>query len=524
MKKRLSVLLSFAMLLACFTPAAFAYAVGDVDNDGKITAGDARFALRAAVGLEDYAEGSAEFIAADVDRNGQITASDARMILRAAVGLETLTEENHRWSEWRSGGVNGGYHVRVCQDPGCGAVELGDCAYGEKMPSDPRFPGPATCTQSYAWYQRCAVCNGVKTGTDPKLDHYAKVLNPVKSVGATCLSPGLDWYECPLCGENGDTLGALGVSVPALGHSAPADFLSGDGSFRCTRCGVALTPAFHSLVNPIKRNDRIVFSCLSGRVRSGEVTASDVRITDEGKTLMALTGGTLTADEIVQDFVRDQNGAEYTAFRSKSDRFYQSYPLYYSNEVSRLTPEDVERVAVEDVNAVDFLGELPDQVYVKINANTSIPQDLTEFKALGSVTGAIKKITVTLREERLSEGKDASKTALTRATGIDIRAYAGAYEGETVDGNGFAVKKTCREITSGGAITYYFLETTEGGKTVYSPLAAKYTVDIRVDQRISLRYAFAVNADEAPEEIVNGSMDLTVRTVETDCYVFSPAE
>ena len=62
--------------------------LGDVDKDTKITAGDARLALRRAVDLEDYAEGSYEFIACDVDKDGKVTANDARSILRAAVDLE----------------------------------------------------------------------------------------------------------------------------------------------------------------------------------------------------------------------------------------------------------------------------------------------------------------------------------------------------------------------------------------------------------------------------------------------------
>ena len=64
---------------------------GDVNNDGKVTAADARLALRRAVGLETYAEGSAQFLACDVDGNGKVTAADARKILRAAVGLEKLS-------------------------------------------------------------------------------------------------------------------------------------------------------------------------------------------------------------------------------------------------------------------------------------------------------------------------------------------------------------------------------------------------------------------------------------------------
>ena len=70
--------------------AATKYQLGDVTNDGQITAEDARLALRAAVGLESYAKSSREFLAADATKDGMITAEDARLILRAAVGLETL--------------------------------------------------------------------------------------------------------------------------------------------------------------------------------------------------------------------------------------------------------------------------------------------------------------------------------------------------------------------------------------------------------------------------------------------------
>ena len=74
----------FTMGVKC----APAYLLGDVDADGSITAADARLALRAAVGLENYAKTSSQFLAADVDFDKQLTAGDARSILRAAVGLE----------------------------------------------------------------------------------------------------------------------------------------------------------------------------------------------------------------------------------------------------------------------------------------------------------------------------------------------------------------------------------------------------------------------------------------------------
>ena len=74
------------------------FLLGDVDGNGKVEAADARFALRAAVGLDDTAVGldfskktNRCFLAADVTKDKTIQAADARLILRAAVGLEVLS-------------------------------------------------------------------------------------------------------------------------------------------------------------------------------------------------------------------------------------------------------------------------------------------------------------------------------------------------------------------------------------------------------------------------------------------------
>ena len=90
LKKTLVFLL--ALLLLTQTAAALAAGLGDPDNDGSVTAADARLALRLAVGLEDWQPGSPEYAACDADGDGDVTAADARLILRAAVGLEILEE------------------------------------------------------------------------------------------------------------------------------------------------------------------------------------------------------------------------------------------------------------------------------------------------------------------------------------------------------------------------------------------------------------------------------------------------
>lgn len=64
--------------------------MGDADGNGKITAADARYSLRASVGLETVTE---ELLALlDVNKDKAVTAADARLILRASVGLEDHTK------------------------------------------------------------------------------------------------------------------------------------------------------------------------------------------------------------------------------------------------------------------------------------------------------------------------------------------------------------------------------------------------------------------------------------------------
>ena len=63
---------------------------GDIDNDGKITAIDARKVLRYSAGLETMSDG--QLIAADVNGDGKANAIDARLILRCAANLENLSD------------------------------------------------------------------------------------------------------------------------------------------------------------------------------------------------------------------------------------------------------------------------------------------------------------------------------------------------------------------------------------------------------------------------------------------------
>ena len=71
-----------------FTPRWF----GDINDDGCVTASDARLALRHAVDLEKI-NYSGDRIYADVNFDGEINSADAREIMRLAVGLDTLFDK-----------------------------------------------------------------------------------------------------------------------------------------------------------------------------------------------------------------------------------------------------------------------------------------------------------------------------------------------------------------------------------------------------------------------------------------------
>ena len=64
------------------------YKKGDMDNDGKVLAKDARLALRIASKLEKCSD--EQLSAGDINKNGKIDASDARKILRFSASLDII--------------------------------------------------------------------------------------------------------------------------------------------------------------------------------------------------------------------------------------------------------------------------------------------------------------------------------------------------------------------------------------------------------------------------------------------------
>lgn len=72
---------------------------GDADGDGKVSAADARFALRTSVELENPIPEI--YALCDYDNDGKVSAADARCILRVAVGLDPFKTQEEIEKEKR---------------------------------------------------------------------------------------------------------------------------------------------------------------------------------------------------------------------------------------------------------------------------------------------------------------------------------------------------------------------------------------------------------------------------------------
>ncbi|MBR5233086.1 MAG: transporter substrate-binding domain-containing protein [Clostridia bacterium] len=91
MKKKIIITVLTVLLLSILSVTAFAFTTGDVTEDGKLTAADARLALRYSAKLETLTD--EQIKAADVDESGKVTASDARKILRVSAKLDPPFEK-----------------------------------------------------------------------------------------------------------------------------------------------------------------------------------------------------------------------------------------------------------------------------------------------------------------------------------------------------------------------------------------------------------------------------------------------
>ena len=252
--KKLWILLTFTALAACLSVTAMA-AVGDANNDRKITSADARYVLRAAVELEfpDY-----ELMCrCDVDHDGKLTAADARKVLRVAVELDQFTHPAPTGNEPIVGMV-----PATCTEPG---RETYRCSCGDTFQREIPAKGHiwdvpvtentrrATCTADggYDTVIYCKACHAEQSREHtvlPMLAHTPGAAVRENAVAPTCLAEG--GYDmatyCEVCGNE---TGRTHVTEEKLSHTlslAPVIAYIGERPaqtelYSCEACGKSFT-------------------------------------------------------------------------------------------------------------------------------------------------------------------------------------------------------------------------------------------------------------------------------------------
>ena len=95
-KSFICIFIAFVMMFL-LNIVSYAGYLGDVNNDGKITAADARIILRVSAKLDKL--DNEKLAVADMNSDGKITASDARTVLRMSAKLDKLQEMTTKTDE-----------------------------------------------------------------------------------------------------------------------------------------------------------------------------------------------------------------------------------------------------------------------------------------------------------------------------------------------------------------------------------------------------------------------------------------
>ncbi len=285
--KILYVFFVVAALICCFAFSAFAgydvdtdkileldkvesldecYSAGDADDNGNVTASDARLILRASVKLENI--DASNFIKSDVDEDGKLTAQDARLALRLSVGLEKFPEHNivdivavpatcsteglsvklctgcvKLYAVFTTPTANHvqGLWERVvepnCLQEGTAQMKCILCSEVIKETTIAKtghsgewtYPDGKSCIDPVKKTRSCAVCSAIEEATEnPPGAHSFKWTTAEPN---TCTENGLDVYKCSHCGQESDS-----IVTKAHGHLYERSVISVEPT--CTETGI----------------------------------------------------------------------------------------------------------------------------------------------------------------------------------------------------------------------------------------------------------------------------------------------
>ena len=506
--KRISLVLIAVFclnLLLCAPVSAADYdlLMGDVIEDGALTAGDARIVLRASAGLEALSEEGR--ILADVDFDGAPSAGDARMVLRASAGLEKLDLFRHSHS-MESNTVSG-----TCVDPSITSDVCKDC--GTTVVTG-YTPAPGHTWKPYvrigdSHHRDCSVCGEIETA---KCSLQVTVNQP-----ATCTEDGLIVKSC-VCGLSEST-------VLKGGHAYGSWTKQTDGSFKCTcaNCGdVKLATKdvilnwFNGHVNKLKE--------LPDEQQKIAIIRTTKSVSDAHDFDFGLLADLTIADLFEKELDTETLSYDTPVFNRKIT--HNNMPAITYDYISDLTAADVKKLDIALGQTVNVLAEIPASFEVtnenEDGTETTESYDISAYKNATPVKNAIK-VSIAINDEIATKTgiKDGVNTysytsggtpiAVSEETPLVMERFYGRglpdlcnqfpKDGSNEE-NGMFID--CPSANSKGRVDWYFDSET------LDPVACVYAVDFTLNQAV-----------EMTSQLVSGTFKLDMTITYTYIYLFS---
>ncbi len=290
MKKMMVACLVFVLILIT-SISAFAAYLGDINNDGSVSAADARIILRHSAKIESIADEKISI--ADVDKNGNVNAADARLALRMSAKLDELIEDHthdyktteiqkldcktdgiieykcsvcgHSYQEVKKAEGHK-YSSVVTKHSSCGAkgektftCSICNHSYTEEIPALEheyfsvvlREPSCATGITEYS----CILCGDTYTEELPAVIPNHRFTQFILLKESTCGEVGIKEYTCEICGEKKqeEIEKTLNHSYNEKVTQEPTYNDPGEKELKCTVCGYFYIEKIEALkiTNPV---------------------------------------------------------------------------------------------------------------------------------------------------------------------------------------------------------------------------------------------------------------------------------
>ncbi len=454
--------------------------LGDVDGDSKVTASDARLALRAAVQLNDNLD-EISTKAANVDGDQKVTASDARLILRAAVNLEK---------------IDGSLHEHEAAAPVKENVKAATC----------------TAAGTYDEVVRCAECREVLSSTpktEPALGHL-KTIDEAKSTFSLTGDNRLV-YSCSRCGKTGNEDATL--------------LYTGKLTSENKQENVDIVNHFINLTKP----ETAKFRALMHDKTESKVKSSEFEMNNAMKILLKGIG-TIAGEDfdlptdangwraMLNDMTKDMN-TETKRLSITSDITNENYPLKGTPLSSKIVTEDLKALTVQIVDRSDFLNAVPAKLpgtrLVQLDASGT----LWYFSRYLKPVDRYVKVTYALNDENhnsietLQQGSNLDHIYDLNKSDFKMEDFNSAFDGME-DLNADVNASSSNKINTKGTVTYYF--DAETGK----PMGAIYDVDIDTENAFSM----SITLKTLTRPHFKGAGNITANFRTQNYYIFDPTD